>query len=77
MHKNENTQNSHSFLVLAFFYGTELKQHKILRLLVPILIFSRKKFFGVIIAHFEILNAGAIAKETVPGTFLNILPKSK
>jgi hypothetical protein len=39
------------------------------------LIFSRKNFFGVIIAHFEILNA--IAKETVPGTFLNILPKSK
>jgi hypothetical protein len=28
MHKNENTQNSHSFLALAFFRGICLSRHQ-------------------------------------------------
>jgi hypothetical protein len=47
MHKNEKTQNSHSFLALAFFRGICLS---------PILIFFKKKIFWVIIALFAILK---------------------
>ncbi len=59
MHKNENTQNSPSFLVLAFFRGICLSwhqriwnQHKIQHFFIPILIFFKKKFFWVIAALF-------------------------
>ncbi len=52
MHKNENTQNSHSFLALAFFRGIYLSrhqqiwnQHKILRFLYLYWYFSRKIFW--------------------------------
>jgi hypothetical protein len=51
MHKNENTQNSHSFLALAFFRGICLSRHRrvwgrhgILRFLMPVLVvFGKKK----------------------------------
>ncbi len=54
MHKNENTQNSHSFLALAFFRGICLSrhqriwiQHKILRFFdTHIDIFQENFFFG-------------------------------
>ncbi len=54
MHKNEKTQNSHSFLALAFFRGICLSrhqriwnQHKILRVFDTHLdIFKEKKFLG-------------------------------
>jgi hypothetical protein len=54
MHKNENTQNSHSFLALAFFRGICLSrhqriwnQHKILRFFdTHIDIFQEKNFLG-------------------------------
>ncbi len=54
MHKNENTQNSHSFLALAFFRGICLSrhqriwnQHKILRFLdILIYWYFSKKFWG-------------------------------
>jgi hypothetical protein len=54
MHKNENTQNSHSFLALAFFRGICLNrhqriwnQHKIRRFFdTHIDIFQEKKFVG-------------------------------
>ena len=54
MHKNENTQNSHSFLALAFFRGISesrhqqiWNQHKILRFFdTHIDIFQEKKFLG-------------------------------
>ncbi len=54
MHKNEKTQNSQSFLALAFFRGICLSrhqriwnQHKILRVFdTPIDIFQEKKTFG-------------------------------
>ncbi len=59
MHKNKNTQNSHSFLALAFFRGICLRrhqriwdQHKVLRFLIPVLIFFTEKNFWVIIALF-------------------------
>ncbi len=52
MHKNENTQNSHGFLDLAFFRGICLSRHKILRFLKPLLTFFKKIFFWVIIAFF-------------------------
>jgi hypothetical protein len=59
MHQIENTQNSHSFLALAFFRGICLSrhqrirnQHKILRFLVTHVDILKKKFFGVIIALF-------------------------
>ncbi len=80
MHKNENTQNLHSFLALAFFRGICLSrhqqiwnQHKILHFLIPILIFSRKKIFWVIIALFAILKC----KCEKNCTFSNILQKVK
>jgi hypothetical protein len=68
MGKNENTQNSHSFLAIAFIRGICLsryqriwKQHKILRFFIPVLIFSTKKFFGsqITIALFAKLKANA------------------
>jgi hypothetical protein len=54
MHKNEKTQNSHSFLALAFFRGIFLSrhqrirnQHKILRVFdTHIDICQEKKFLG-------------------------------
>jgi hypothetical protein len=54
MHKNENTQNSHSFLALAFFRGIclsrhqrILNQHKILRFFdTHNYIFQQKIFLG-------------------------------
>ncbi len=53
MHKNENTQNSHSFLALAFFRGICLSRHqriwnhKILRFFdTHIDIFQQKIFWG-------------------------------
>ncbi len=54
MHKNENTQNSHSFLALAFFRGISesrhhriWNQHKILRYFdTHIDIFQEKNFLG-------------------------------
>ena len=80
MHKNENTQNSHSFLALAFFRGICLNrhqriwnQHKILRFLIPILIFFKKKFFWVIIALFAYFKC----KCEKNCTFSNILQKVK
>ncbi len=63
MHKNENTQNLHSFLGPTFFRGICLSrhqriwnQHKILGFFIPILIFFKKKFFWFIIALFTILK---------------------
>ncbi len=49
MHKNENTQNSHSFLALASFRGICIK---FCVFLIPIMIFFKEKIFRVIIALF-------------------------
>jgi hypothetical protein len=53
MHKNKNTQNSHSFLALAFLgafveVGTNEFEIsiKFCVFLIPILIFFKKNFFG-------------------------------
>ena len=80
MHKNENTQNSHSFLAVAFFKGICLSrhqriwnQHKILRFFIPITIFFKKKNFWVIIALFGFLKC----KCEKNFTFSNILQKVK
>ena len=56
MHKNENTQNSHSFLALAFFRGIFLSRHKILRVFDTHIDIFQEKFFWVIIALFAILK---------------------
>ncbi len=79
MHKNEKTQNSHSFLALAF-RGVCLSrhqriwnQHKILRFLIPILIFFKKKMFWVILALFAYCKC----KCEKNCTFSNILQKVK
>ncbi len=75
---SQNTQNSHSFLALAFFRGICLSrhqwirnQHKILHFLIPILIFFKKNFFGVIIALFAFFKC----KCEKSCTFSNILQK--
>ncbi len=80
MHKNEKTPNSHSFLALAFFRGICLSrhqriwnQHKILRFLIPILIFFKKNVFGVILALFVYFKC----KCEKNCTFSNILQKLK
>ncbi len=80
MHKNENSQNSHSFLALAFFRGFCLSrhqriwnQHKILRFLIPILVFFKKIFFWVKIALFAYFKC----KCEKNCTFSNILQKVK
>jgi hypothetical protein len=48
MHKNENTQNSHSFLALAFFRGINEFEIsiKLCVFWLPILIFSEKIVLG-------------------------------
>jgi hypothetical protein len=79
MHKNENTQNSHSFLALAFL-GAFLKAGinefeisiKFCVILIP-LIFFKKKFFWVIIALFGFLKCKCETK----CTFSDILLKVK
>ncbi len=58
MHKNEKTQNSHSFLALAFFRGICFSI-KFCVFLIPILIFFKKEMFCIIIALFAILKANA------------------
>ncbi len=80
MHKNENTQNSHSFLALAFFRGICLSrhqqiwiQHKILRFFDTHIDTFPKKNFWVIIALFAILKC----KCEKNCTFSNILQKVK
>ncbi len=80
MHKNEKTQNSHSFLAPAFFRGICLSrhqriwnQHKILRFLIPILIFFKKNFFWVILALFVYFKCKC--EKNCP--FSNILQKVK
>ncbi len=80
MHKNENTQNSHSFLALAFFRGICLSrhqriwnQHKILRFFDTHIDILEEKIFGVIIALFAILKC----KCEKNYTFSNILQKVK
>ncbi len=80
MHKNENTKNSHSFLALDFSRGICLSRHqriwnqqKILRFLLPILIFFKKKIFWVIIALFAFLKC----KCEKNYAFSNILQKVK
>ena len=77
-HKNQNTQNSHSFLALTFFRGICLSrhqriwnQHEILRCLVTHFDIFKKKIFGVIIALFPILKC----KCEKNYTFSNILQK--
>jgi hypothetical protein len=63
MHKNEKTQNSHSFLALAFFRGIclsrhqrILNQHKILRVFDTHIDIFQEKNVWVIIALFAILK---------------------
>ena len=80
MHKIENTQNSHSFLALAFFRAICLSrhqriwnQHKIMRFFIPILIFLKKINFWVIIALLGFLKC----KCEKNCTFSNILQKVK
>ncbi len=76
MHKNENTQNSHSFLAPSFFRGICLSRHQQIwnqHFWIPILIFLKKKIFWVIIALFAILKC----KCEKNCTFSNILQKVK
>jgi hypothetical protein len=59
MHKNENTQNSNSFLAIAFFRGICLSRHqRILRFLVTHGDIFKEKIFGGHISTFTI-NANA------------------
>ena len=80
MHKNENTQNSHSFLALAFFRGICLSrhqriwnQHKILRFFDTHNDIFQEKIFWVIIALFAYFKC----KCENNCTFSNILQKVK
>ncbi len=80
MHKNEKTQNSHSFLALAFFRGICLSrhqriwnQHKILRVFDTHIDIFEEKNCWVIIALFAILKC----KCEKNCTFSNILQKVK
>jgi hypothetical protein len=80
MHYNENTQNLHSFLALAFFRGICLVginefeiSIKFCVILIPILIFFKKKNFWVILELFAILKC----KCEKNCTFSNILQKVK
>ncbi len=80
MHKNENTQNSHGFLALAFFRGICLSRHqriwnkhKILRFFDTHIDIFQEKIFGVIIALFGFLKC----KWETNCTFSDILQKVK
>ena len=80
MHKNEKTQNSHSFLALAFLRGICLSrhqriwnQHKILRFFDTHNDIFQEKFFWVIIALFAYFKC----KCEKNCTFSNILQKVK
>ncbi len=65
MHKNENTQNSHSFLALAFLGGICLGRHRriwdrrrVLRFFVPVLVFFGREDFWVLVALFACFGCG-------------------
>jgi hypothetical protein len=78
MHKNENTQNSHSFLALAFFiclsrHQRIWNQHKILRFFDTHIDIFQEKIFWIILALFAILKC----KCEKNYTFSNIFQKVK